>query len=363
MVQKNTAEGKYAFISYTHIDSEIVDAIVAELTRRGYRVWYDRRLNGGTYFWDEIILRIKNCTVFIGMWSEAASKNDNVRNEWEMAQNCGKDIIPIILDDSEFDRELELKMIRIHHIRRSKFRSFDGFMENISSIPLLKSCREENDNKMDKKQIKDELLKKMTRKICVQIGRYPQYRDDPAPIPIDWRILDIRSDHVMLIAKSIIDFQPYHSISCELPWNETTLRGWLNKEFYESAFSKEEREHLILCGTSTEATVIGKTKDAACDHVFCLSKEEAEQYFASDKDRIAIPTDYADHAGAIHSNESDSGRWWLRTLGSYGNAAYVGRYGTLRYNGFKMEGDKIGVRPVICVRLSYFDDPSEPAAQ
>ena len=103
------------------------------------------------------------------------------------------------------------------------------------------------------------------------------------------------------------------------------------------------------------------------DRVFLLSIEELDKYFASEDERVCIPTDTAVENGiCVWEDDFDTGIvtcwWWLRTPGNASNYAadvyylgYLDCYGALVNNEGSVDGSScyIGpgaVRPVVVLR-------------
>ena len=76
--------------------------------------------------------------------------------------------------------------------------------------------------------------------------------------------------------------------------------------------------------------------------LFLLSIDEAEKYFSSDEDRIAMIL-----------GSTTNGSWWLRSPGatSY-SVAYVSKDGSIPYQGIRPMKNGIGVRPAMWIDLS-----------
>lgn len=130
---------------------------------------------------------------------------------------------------------------------------------------------------------------------------------------IEWRVLDKKDDATLLITKDIIDYRGFNDTTLATPsdWGHSTLRQWLNEDFYHSAFSDEERNAIQtttvqdyksedICGEQTQ------------DYIFILSLDQAFSYFISDQDRIAHATEYAKIRKKISSGSSiSSDSYWL----------------------------------------------------
>ena len=67
--------------------------------------------------------------------------------------------------------------------------------------------------------------------------------------PIRWRIMECNEETVMLWSDCIIDAKAYDDFNLEsggtLSWSDSELRAWLNEEFYEQAFSEEEKNSIV----------------------------------------------------------------------------------------------------------------------
>ena len=88
-------------------------------------------------------------------------------------------------------------------------------------------------------------------------GRYEQNDNAEDGLePIEWIILKIEDDRMMLISKYALDGQPFHDTKEPVTWGDCSLRKWLNSEFYNNAFSPEEQE-LILLSDVSNASYLG----------------------------------------------------------------------------------------------------------
>ena len=102
------------FISYSRSDSAIAEELYERLTKKGKRVWYDKRnLSDGGNFMDEIRKAIRTAKYFIPIFTEhvAAEKGEPhvYRNEWDeavqMAISMGRTyIIPLAEEKFDFYR-------------------------------------------------------------------------------------------------------------------------------------------------------------------------------------------------------------------------------------------------------------------
>lgn len=116
----------------------------------------------------------------------------------------------------------------------------------------------------------------------VQFGSYEQDGViENGTESIDWYILDEKDDKVMLISKYALDYQQFNDTDERVTWENSSLREWLNDDFYNAAFDEAEQE--LICDTNVENpdnhwNGIEGGNDTI-DKVYILSFDEICQYF------------------------------------------------------------------------------------
>lgn len=193
--------------------------------------------------------------------------------------------------------------------------------------------------------------------------------------PLKWKVLDSKTG--LLMCKSIIDSQPFNNYVVskgDAYYNETgyahdygcsSLRSWLNEDFYNTAFTQEEMDKIKMSNLSMTYYPSSKPKGttSVSDKVFVLSREEAtnssygfkSSIYASDSARRAKGTAYAECQG-LHVCEIGFGHlgnscWWFRSPGYYSrrvNKAFYDGYCAID-SYYYVELTDIGVRP--CIRI------------
>lgn len=147
----------------------------------------------------------------------------------------------------------------------------------------------------------------------VIFGSYPQSdttgkRNDP----IEWIVLERDDEKALLLSKYILDCKSYHNNYGEnATWETSSLRKWLNSTFYNIAFSKKEKDRIILAdivnndrkpfiNLGFNLLSIAEGGNDTKDNVFCLSIDECNKYFDSEnifikkhKDAATKGTEYA----------------------------------------------------------------------
>ncbi len=123
----------FAFVSYSHNDASEVVSIIEKIRAAGYNVWYDSEIEAGSDWAEEIGRHIVGGNVFILMLSHSSLLSANVRNEITMAQNRGKIITPVFLEDVFLSEGAELQLQRYHWIKKFNL-SQEAFSSRLFSV-------------------------------------------------------------------------------------------------------------------------------------------------------------------------------------------------------------------------------------
>ncbi|MBR5085020.1 MAG: hypothetical protein IKX33_10520 [Prevotella sp.] len=188
--------------------------------------------------------------------------------------------------------------------------------------------------------------------------------------PIKWRILKISGTKAVLLADRMPDTCPFHDKDEDVNWSGSHLRQWLNKEFFNRAFSETEREAIELTNVENSpnaqyGTYCGPDTQ---DYVFILSNNEV---FAS-----PLASDYGFYAGSGIDDPARRfrstlyakcrGAWWSSVMNYRGNSfwfmrtngytpssiTYVCDFGYLYNQGTAVTCDDAAVLPAISIDLT-----------
>lgn len=190
----------------------------------------------------------------------------------------------------------------------------------------------------------------------VHFGSYPQTAKGEDRTPIEWRVLERNSNHVLLLSETGLDTISYNNTLEKVTWEECALREWLNGVFLNTAFSEQERNWIMTAVVSPDRNPDFETDSgyAAQDKVFLLSAPETNRYFSNDKDRMCEPTDYAVARGAYTTgiNGKRVCWWWLRSPGnSQEFATFVSYQGKDILDGSCVSNAHGCVRPALWINL------------
>ena len=184
-----------------------------------------------------------------------------------------------------------------------------------------------------------------------------------------WRVLDTQGDKMLLISEDILEQRAFHPCYAGVTWENSTLRQYLNIDFY-NLFDEAERENIVetkLTNPDNHWYGINGGNDTV-DKIFILSLEEVDRYFGNSGDYLSKRRKKYDNGswvfddnGWILSNKHDSSRiaklgggmasfWWLRSPGySDCTVAYVSTTGNIPPNGDRVCIGRGGVRPALWV--------------
>ena len=187
--------------------------------------------------------------------------------------------------------------------------------------------------------------------------------------PIKWRVLELNGNEAMLVADREMDCCPYNDESKNVQWKDCTLRKFLNTDFYNMAFTEDERGCIITSQNDNPDNLHYGTDcgDKTEDKVFILSSDEVYGSTAAihgfypgggvdDPARRFRPTMYAKARGTWYSpvkGYEGNGFWFMRTNGySLSSASYICDFGYIYNSGTNVACNDSGVLPVIRLDLS-----------
>lgn len=147
--------------------------------------------------------------------------------------------------------------------------------------------------------------------------------------PVEWRVVESSGASRKVVTMKLVDGHPYNTNGNYSSWEYCDLRVWLNNDFYNIAFSGEEKARIV------------SSKDSGCnDNLYIPSSNDVYSFFASAEERFA-----RHHSG-------DGGcRWWVNNEGVLGNTVqYVDSAGELNSDG-DSANCMYGIRAVMWVNL------------
>ncbi len=208
----------------------------------------------------------------------------------------------------------------------------------------------------------------------VVLGTYEQDNNTKnGKEPIEWIVLSNDGKELFVVSKYELDCQRYNTEYIDVTWEESSLRKWLNDDFYNTAFSVSDKKLIKTVEIKNNDNPRARTNGGnnTNDNVFLLSLEDVintSYGFSRDYNEFEIvrrcaPTAYAAAQGALVVDVSLGEKiatadgelacgWWLRSPGySNDQASYVGDFGYVAEDGFPVNHINYGVRPALVISL------------
>ncbi len=177
--------------------------------------------------------------------------------------------------------------------------------------------------------------------------------------PVKWRVLKVDGNQVKLLSDIVLDAQQYNSEQTEsVTWENSTVRSWLNGDFFNRAFSQEEQSAVIDTNVTN-----GEGENNTTDKIFLMSEKEASdssEGFAPraqerSETRWSKSSTYAKAMGVkFYTDKYENGvnvggsSWWMRAPA--GSSADVGLITTNGTEFVSVVG--VGVRVGLNLELS-----------
>lgn len=202
---------------------------------------------------------------------------------------------------------------------------YEMFIRDIEeAYRIIKNGGEERELKMlqeHDRMIMKIIDERMKAGSIIKFGRYP-FGEDGTEKPVKWIILENFGDGTaLLLSRYCLDAAAFSSNTNN--WENSRIRMWLNKDFYNKAFNGKERVSIIeSCIECVKKGFLWDSKYTVNDNVFLLSKEEAEKYFCSNEERRCWPAPYVKSVkkirdmyttGYVHEDENGMCSYWLRS--------------------------------------------------
>lgn len=187
------------------------------------------------------------------------------------------------------------------------------------------------------------------------LGHYEQdNKTDNGDEPIEWTVLEVNGDSALIISTQVLDCQPYNSKKGDTAWESSSLRTWLNKDFYSAAFTSAEAALIqstsITNGQSEQPMLEkweGKGGKDTSDKIWLLSYNEVKQMLSNTR---VLGTEYANSKGAKANIFATESNWYTRSVGKKQDQA------TFIHDNFDPQScavtDKKGIRPVMWISLT-----------
>ena len=187
----------------------------------------------------------------------------------------------------------------------------------------------------------------------IELGRYEQNAKKPSggAEPITWIVLEKQGDRLLLLSENTLELRQFNEKNVMDDWEHSSVRAWLNDEFFTLAFSELERSVILetTISNGTNPYYAYEPAPDTVDRIYLLSVEELERYFPTEEERIAYASE---HVRKYRTSYAD-GRswWWTRSPGVRpGDISYVNVGGVFVHK--HLSTYNYGIRPALWCSLS-----------
>ena len=111
----------------------------------------------------------------------------------------------------------------------------------------------------------------------------------------DWKVLAVDEQKVLLVCNEFVAIKKFDESGKKVTWEDSTIRKWLNAEFYDKSFNRYEKNCIVESKIKNQAFQFGETVDLknaemvelanTKDRLFLLSEEEVEEYLNPTSER------------------------------------------------------------------------------
>lgn len=235
--------------------------------------------------------------------------------------------------------------------------------QNYETAYMLLDGLDYQDSAQKRKEIKSQYQSAVLMKTdvggTVFFGTYEQDNNaSNGKEDVEWLVLEKKDNRLLVVSQYGLDSQTYNTGKKGATWEACALRQWLNNNFFNSAFSDDEKamipEVTVLVDENPNYDTDIDTDTQ--DRVFLLGISEVNMYFHSDNERECKPTKYA-LSKDVRVYDSGNCAWWLRTPGNPDSAAMVHGDGSICCLGGSdvivgtSVGSNLAVRPAMWIDL------------
>jgi len=189
----------------------------------------------------------------------------------------------------------------------------------------------------------------------ITLGSYEQDNSaENGAEALTWKVIDKTKDKILVVSVNSIDCIPYNENDSSVTWETSTLRTFLNADFYINNFSDEERAFIT---NSTVPNTKNPEFDTSAgnytsDRIFLLSYDEVKKHIGFGENAKTYPTWYTRKQGSLSEDLTVMAAWWLRTPGIKSRkAAMVDENGNADLSGAYVDSTNVALRPAMYLSI------------
>ncbi|MGN0261319.1 MAG: toll/interleukin-1 receptor domain-containing protein [Eggerthellaceae bacterium] len=133
-------ERPYAFISYSHRDSDRVVPVLDYLKQRGVAVWYDQGIEVGSEWPEFIAQALVGAQCVIAFITPNSVASQNCRREINFAISKGIDVVAAYLEPTDLSPGMELQLNTLQALFREYYPDDGAFADALVTARVLQPC-------------------------------------------------------------------------------------------------------------------------------------------------------------------------------------------------------------------------------
>lgn len=147
-VRPYTGEQNYIYIAHSFKDKRFVYPIIEQLSKDGYRVWYDEGFVNGVDDATDIADKIARCNMVLAFVSDNTVDSYQFKREVNFAVLKKREIIAVILEEVRFSPGMEMQIVACPAIFKYKIENY-AFYKTLYSFDTMSLCLGEPDDSIE----------------------------------------------------------------------------------------------------------------------------------------------------------------------------------------------------------------------
>ena len=181
----------------------------------------------------------------------------------------------------------------------------------LGALEVLKNLNSD-ESKAKIKEIKDKIISNAKIGDTIIFGEYEQDGDrDNGREYIEWEVLDIEENRLLIISKYCLDVQKYNDVSETTDWKSSSIRSWLNGRFAANAFDSEDPAKVVITNLISVSNEEVEEDQITNDRIFLLGSEDVERYYPQESDRMCQAAASLQGTNLFIDGNGNCS-WWLR---------------------------------------------------
>lgn len=131
----------FVFISYAHLDNDVVMPCIDMMKRNGINLWYDEGIEAGSEWPEFIAEKVVSCNKFVLFISKSYLNSQNCKRELNFAISRKKNILSIFLEDVILSPGMEMQLGTYQAIYRKRFGNVAAFHSSLCKEDFFNTCR------------------------------------------------------------------------------------------------------------------------------------------------------------------------------------------------------------------------------